>query len=92
MKKYCTQRIQSVHHSQTIAGRITGKAFSEAKFTTSDGRRKNQLGSFRAMITKRNYKLKGGTTAMNTRIRIHWFSTALAAALFVCGAVTIAAE
>ena len=29
---------------------------------------------------------------MNTRIRTHWFSSMLAAALLVCGAVTIAAE
>jgi len=44
------------------------------------------------MITKQNYKLKGGRTAMNTRIRTHWFSSMLAAVLLVCGAVTIAAE
>ena len=33
---------------------------------------------------------KGGRNAMNRRIRIHWFSTALVAALFGYGAVTIA--
>ena len=44
------------------------------------------------MITKRNYKLKRGRKAMNTRIRTHWFSSMLAAVLLVCGAVTIAAE